>query len=324
MMRRKTKHGSAMRYVTLIVLLAAVYFGGSDYLRNLALIIGLYSLPALGLALLWGYTGQISLGHAAFYGLGAYGSALLSLRLELDPWLAMPLAVVLVAGVAWGLGWLVFRLHGHYLAMATLGLGIIVHVGFVELHGLTGGPNGLSAIPALALLGKRLVTETRMLPLVWLLCIVVLLAIDALIRSPRGIAIRTVGESERVAASVGIDVAATKRVIFVLSAVFASVSGALYAHYLGYLSPGPFDVGFSIKLLLIVAIGGFAETWGVLFGVAFVVLLGELLKPLAGYEVIVLGSLLVATMLYCPEGLLQRLLSWRRAAPSMAVGERAS
>lgn len=295
------------RYIVVLALLLAAYLSGSSYLMDLVLVIGLFSLPALGLALLWGYTGQISLGHAAFYGLGAYGSALLAMHAGFNPWFGAVVAVAGVAAAAWGLGWLVFRLHGHYLAMATLGFGIIVHIGLVELRDWTGGPNGLTAIPPLSLFGIELASEATVLPIVWMLCLAVIACIENLVRSPIGLTIRMVSESERAAGSVGVDVSSVKRAIFVLSAVFASVSGAIYGHYLGYLSPGPFDVGFSIKLLLMVAVGGFAQTWGVLFGVAFVTILGELLKPLGGYDIIVFGVLLVATILYCPEGLLQRL-----------------
>ncbi len=299
-----------MRYLSLVIVLAAVCFSGSDYLINLAVVVGLYSLPALGLALLWGYTGQISLGHAAFYGLGAYGSALLSMRLGINPWLSIVIAMALVGIVCKGIGWLVFRLHGHLLAMATLGLGIIVHIGLVEMHWLTGGPNGLTSVPPLTLFGLELVTSTQILPVIWLACLVGLHCSDNLIRSGMGLSIRTVGESERAAASLGVNVPGIKQAILVLSGVFAAASGAIYAHYIGYLSPGPFDVGFSIKLLLMVAIGGFAQIWGVVFGVLFVTLLGELLKPLGSYDIVVFGILLVGVILYCPNGLLQR---FRRA-----------
>jgi len=306
---------------TALILLVVAAFR-SDYLTNLAVVIGLYSLPALGLALLWGYTGQISLGQASLYGLGAYGSAILSMRLGVNPWLSALLAMAIVAVLCKFIGWLVFRLSGHYLAMATLGLGIIVHIGLVEMHWLTGGPNGLTGIPALSIFSIDIVDSLQILPLIWGLCLLAVLGVENLIRSPLGMVIRTVGERERAATSLGVNVPVLKQTIFVLSGMFAAASGAVYAHYIGYLSPGPFDVGFSIKLLLMVAIGGFAQTWGVLFGVAFVTLLGELLKPLGGYDIVVFGLLLIATILYCPQGLLRKLIEFahiRKIRPGLAV-----
>ncbi len=298
-----------VRYGLLAAALLAVWASGSGYLVHLALVIALNGFAALGLALLWGYTGQISIGQAAFYGLGAYGSALLALRLGINPFLAGVIAITATAAVAWGLGWLVFRLRGHHLAMATLGLGIIVNVGMVELDGITGGPNGLTAIPPLSVAGIELQSAVAVCGLVWLLLAGAIFLAENLIRSPLGLAIRTVGESERVAASLGIDPAAIKRTMFVLSAALAALAGALYAHYLGYLSPGPFDVDFSVRLLLMVAVGGFARTWGVLFGGAFVTILTELLKPLGNYDILCIGLLLVVTLLFCPQGLPQRLLA---------------
>jgi len=301
-----------IRLAVLAVVLAAVWLSGSVYLMNLAVVTALFALPALGLSLLMGYTGQISLGHAAFVGLGAYGTAILVKHLGWSPWLTMPLAIGLVMLVAWLIGWLVFRLRGHYLAMATLAFGIIAHVGFVELRGLTGGQDGLSGIPPLAVLGVELDTDRAILPLAWIACVGALVLAENLVRSPAGLAMRTVAESEAVAGSIGIAPDALKRRIMALSGGYAALGGALYAHYLGYISPSPFDVGFSLKLLLMVALGGFAGIWSVVFGVGFVVLTGEALKPFGHYDVVIYGALLVIVMVWCPRGLLAGLeLVWR-------------
>lgn len=305
------------RVVLLVAALAAVYFSGRGYLVNLAVVTALFALPALGLSLLMGYTGQISLGHAAFVGLGAYASAILAKSLGLNPWVAVAIAVVSTTAIAWGIGWLIFRLRGHHLAMATLAFGIIVHVATVEMRGLTGGQDGLSAIPALSVLGFELGSDRAIFPLAWLACIAAILLAENLVRSPAGLTMRAVAENEAVAASFGIAPDALKRRIMAISGFYAALGGAIYAHYLGYISPGPFDVGFSIRLLLMVALGGFAGIWGVLFGVVFVVVTSELLKPLGRFDVVIYGVLLVVVMIYCPRGLLDGL---RLAA--RAVGRR--
>jgi branched-chain amino acid transport system permease protein len=295
--------------------LAAIALSGGAYLTSLAVVVALHGLPAIGLGLLMGYTGQVSIGHAAFYGLGAYTSALLALRGGLDPWLGLAGGAALAGAAAWGLGWPVFRLRGHHLAVATLGLGIIFHVALVELRTWTGGPNGLSGIPPLALLGQAADSDRRFFPIAWAACILGALLARNLIGAPAGLAMRAVRDSERAAASLGVDVAGLKRRVFVVSAVYAAVGGGLYAHYVGYVSPQPFGVGFSIRLLVMVALGGFAHVWGALVGAAFVTLVGEPLQTLGHYDVMAFGLALVLVMVWLPGGL-PGLLRRRRPAPS--------
>jgi branched-chain amino acid transport system permease protein len=295
------------RRLALLGLLAAVPLTGSAYFTNLLIVVALHALPAVGLSLLMGYTGQISIGHAAFYGLGAYGSALLALRLGLDPWLSVAAAAALVGAVAWALGWLIFRLRGHHLAVATLALGIIVHVAFVEMRGLTGGPNGLSAIPPLHVLGWALDNDFRFYAVAWAACLAGCAMATRLIAAPVGLSMQALRESERATAALGTDVAALKRAILVVSAVFAAVAGALYAHYIGFISPQPFGVGFSLRLIVMVAVGGFASVWGALLGATFVTVIAEPLQRLGHYDVIAYGLMLVVVMILLPEGFFQGL-----------------
>jgi len=164
----------------------------------------------------------------------------------------------------------------------------------------------LRDIPLLSLFGIGLSADALFFVVAWGFCLLLVFLADNLVRSPLGLALRTIGENERVAASLGASPNAHKRLVLAVSAIYAAIAGGLYAHYLGYLSPSPFDVGFSIKLLVMVAIGGFARVWGVLFGVAFVTVLGEILKPLGDYDIIAFGLLLIFTMIFCPDGLLQK------------------
>jgi branched-chain amino acid transport system permease protein len=298
------------------VVLLVVPLSGSAYLANVAIVVALHALPAIGLSLLMGYTGQISIGHAAFYGLGAYGSALFALRGGVNPWVGIVLAGALAALVAWALGWPIFRLRGHHLAVATLGLGIIFHVALVELRAWTGGPNGLPGIPPLRLLGGDADTDLRFFPVAWGACLLGALMAESLTRAPVGLAMRGVRDSERAAASLGVNVAALKRRIFVVSAVYAAVAGSLYAHYVGYVSPQPFGIGFSIRLIVMVAVGGFAHIGGALIGAAFVTLAGELLQALGHYDVMGFGLALVLVMVLLPGGLPQ---IWRRLTGAIAA-----
>lgn len=296
-----------LRPLAVLVALAAVFMTGSSYVTNIVIVVGLQALPAIGLALLTGYTGQLSLGHAALYGLGAYGAALVGRHFGLPPVADILIIASLVALVGWLIGWIVFRLKGHHLAMATLAFGIIAHIAFVEMRWLTGGPNGMSNIAPFSLLGFTFDNDRSFLWVVWTATLAVMLLCDQLIRSPKGLVMRAIADSERVAGSVGNDVQAMKRLVMALSAFCCAIGGGLYAHYIGYLSPGPFDVGFSVKLLLMVAVGGFANLWGVLFGVLLITVIGEALKPLGAYDVIAFGTLLVVSVIFFPRGILAGL-----------------
>src|SRR5574341_199783 len=297
----------------LVALIALLPLGvHSRYYQSIAVIIGLHTITAVGLSLLMGYAGQVSLGHAAFYGLGAYLSAIASTRLGLNPWLALPAAAVITGALAAGIGMPIFRLRGHFLAMATLGWGIIAYIVFNEMREVTGGPSGLTDIPNLRLLGVPLNTDTRYYYLVWAFALGVIFLSRKIVDSRVGRALRAIHGSESAAAALGVYTAHYKVAVFALSAVFASLAGSLYAHYLLFVNPPPFSFKFSIELLVMVMIGGLAHIWGALFGAALITILGESLRatiPLlmghaAGeYEIIAFGLILMATMIALPEGL---------------------
>jgi branched-chain amino acid transport system permease protein len=290
-----------LRIVALLLLI--VPFTGSSYATNVANIIMLQAMPAIGLALLMGYAGQISLGHSALYGLGAYGTSILSLKYGLNPWISIVCSIFIVAIICDGLGRIIFRLRGHYLAVATLGFAIIVSVGFVELRHWTGGPNGLIGIKPLAIGGFTFDSDAHFFIVAYIAFIAILWCATNLVRSPIGLMMQGIAESERAAASLGANVPALKRRILVLSGVFAALGGALYAHYIGFVSPQPFSIYFAIRLLLMVAIGGFKNIGGVVFGVAFVTIIAEPLQDLGYYDVVVFGLLLVLSIRLAPDGI---------------------
>jgi len=284
----------------------------SRYYQSIAVIIGLHAIAAVGLSLLMGYAGQVSLGHAAFYGLGAYLSGIGSTTLGLDPWLCMLTAALVTGGLAAAIGTPIFRLRGHFLAMATLGWGIIVYIVFNELREITGGPSGLTGIPNLALFGMPLNTDIRYYYLVWAFALGVIFLSRNIVNSRVGRALQAIHGSESAAAALGVDTPRYKLAIFTVSAVYASLAGSLYAHYLLFVNPPPFSFKFSIELLVMVMIGGLAHIWGAVFGAALITILGESLRatiPLVmghasgEYEIIAFGLILMGTMIALPEGL---------------------
>jgi len=303
-----TRASGIARALPFALVLTGIPLLDSGYVTNMAIIVALHALPALGLSLLMGYCGQISLGHAAYFGLGAYGSALLSLRLGLSPWIAAPVAVLATGLAGYGLGRAIFRLRGHHLALATLGLGVVVLIGFVELRPLTGGAIGLSSIPPFRIGDLVFDSDAVFFVFAWAICGAAFLAAWNLVDSPAGLAMRGLGDSERGAAALGLDVARLKCQVLALSAMLAALGGALYAHYIGFISPQPFGVSFSIRLLVMVAIGGFRSVGGVLAGVASATLITEPVQELGYYDVVAFGALLAVITILCPEGLLQALI----------------
>jgi branched-chain amino acid transport system permease protein len=301
----------------LAALLAVVPLLGSTYYLSVLITIAIHAIVAVGLCLLMGYAGQVSLGNAAFYGLGAYISGILSGAVGISPWVAMVVAAVCTGGVAWAVGWPIFRLRGNYLAMATLGFGIIMHILFVEVKELTGGPSGLPhPVPSLTIGPLAFDNDYSFYYLAWAMCLGLLLLARNIVRSRSGRALQAIHTSETAAESLGIDVAQMKVKVFVLSAAYASVAGSLYAHYVHFVSPQPFGFLFSVQLVVMAVVGGLASIWGALLGASAIKLLSELLSPFGNLDVIVFGLILIVVIVFLPEGLnrgLTRLADeWRR------------
>lgn len=291
-------------------------FIASEYVLAIFTMIGLYSLICIGLTMLTGYAGQISLGHAAFYGIGAYTTAYLTGSQGMPPILALLIGAVLSAIIALVIGLPAFKLKGYYLALATLGFGIIVYTLFKELTSITGGANGFFGIPSMSLFGFQFVTETHYFYLVWAIVMLALLFTRNILHSRVGRGLRSIEGSEIAADAVGVNLMKYKLQIFVLSAIFASVAGSLLAHYVSFINPDLFTADTSIFLLIMVIIGGSTSLWGAIVGASTYVLLGEFLKhympiimPSIGgeFEILFFGVLLVTTLIYMPDGLMPKL-----------------
>jgi len=275
---------------------------------TLMIFIGLSTMVTVGLCLLMGYAGQVSLGQAAFYGLGAYFSAVLSKNYEINPWLAMLTAAVVTGAFAYVIGYPIFRLRGNYLAMATLGLGIVMYILFREMSQFTGGPDGMSGIPYLSVGGFVFNTPFRRYFLIWGFCLALLLISQNIVNSRTGRALRAIHGSEAAAESIGVNVNQFKVKIFVLSAVYASLAGSLFVHHLRFVSPQPFDFLASVKLVVMAVIGGLASVWGAIFGAGTTRLLSdELLLQFGEWDVVIYGAILMLVMIFMPEGLFVKL-----------------
>ncbi len=283
-------------------------------------LIGLFTIVAVGLNLLVGYAGQISLGHGAFMGIGAFASALLAVRAGVPVYLSIPAAVVITVAIALIIA-PVLRLKGHYLAMATLAFAIIIFICLREMSWLTFGNTGLRDIPKLPIPGLRL---TGVKPdyywkpefyFIWIIVLLVLLFSRNLVFSRPGRALRALHHSEVAAETLAIDTSRYKIKVFALSAAYAGLAGAIFAHLQGLITPSGFDFNLSIKLLVMVVIGGMASIWGSMAGAAFVVLLPKLVQAAPTWfgsksgemstnaENIIFGAALILVMILMPSGL---------------------
>lgn len=269
--------------------------------------IAINAIVVLGLNLFIGYAGQISLGHAAFFGLGAYGSAIATVTLGIAPWPAMALVAILVGLLALGLGIPILRLSGHYLAMATLGFNFVIHTVLLQWDEVTGGPSGFSGITALNVGDFFFDTPVSLHYLLWGWTMACMLLCLNLIRSGVGRGLAALAGDETAAASLGVNTHVAKTKIFVLSAVLASLAGSLFAHCYCYVSPDTFGIFASTDLAIMVVIGGMGSVWGSIFGAAFITLLPEWMDLFETYKDFVHGGILVLVLMFLPQGLITGL-----------------
>lgn len=296
--------------------------------------IGILTLVVVGLNLLMGYAGQISLGQAAFYGLGAYVSATMTtmasrhhLLLGISDswwwaWLAILAGMIVTGGFAYLLGKPILRLRGNHLAMATLGLGIVVYILFREGGGLTGGNDGIAGIPRLAIGNRfRFWPMERYYILVWTAAVAVIILTLNIVNSRTGRALRALRDSEVAANTLGVDTHRYKLQALVVSAVIASLAGSLYAHFQALVAPTPFNFQASVELVVMATVGGVASIWGAPLGVAVVYVVREILRArlhallhMAGgeHEMIAYGVILVLMMIFMPKGLTPALAAVSR------------
>lgn len=296
------------RFWWLLVLLFIAFYpptlgGMSPYRCGILIFAGIYVILAVSLDLLMGYAGQISVGHAAFFAIGAYVSGILTARYGVSPLPAMVAGVLLSAGVAWAMGRPVLALKEYYLAMATLALNEIVVTLITGMQGLTGGASGLRDIPAFNLFGFSFENHVRYYYLVWSVVVFVVLTSLALVRSSFGRTLIAIQSDETAAGSVGIDCPAYKVRVYVLSAAFASLAGSLFAHYMSFIAPDDFGVLTSINILVMLFLGGTGTIFGPVLGAVFLKLLPEVTYQFQDYEMLFNGVILIVVLLFLPRGL---------------------
>jgi branched-chain amino acid transport system permease protein len=281
-----------------------------DFYVTLLNYIGLSSIVALGLVLLTGVGGLTSFGQAAFVGIGAYTTAVLTTYYDVWPWLALPAGLALTFVVSLFLGFITLRLSGHYLALGTIAWGIAIFFVFGNVE-MLGKYSGIAQIPPLTLFGVPLRDGRTFYYLIWAVALLALFGMRNLLDSRPGRAIRALKGRSTMAQNLGVDTARLKMVIFVYAALLAALSGWLYAHFLRYVSPHPFDVNASIDYLFMAVLGGSTEVWGAVIGAALLTFLKEWLKDLlpkvmdqsGNFEIVVFGLLVIVMLHRTRDGL---------------------
>lgn len=299
-------------WIIILIFLAAyplIIAGGSPYYIAMFTVFAIYVILAVSLDLVVGFTGLISLGHAAFFAIGAYTSAVLTTKYGVTPIWALLSGLIFTGFISTLIGFSVLSLKGYYLAMATLGLSAITYTLIIGLESITGGASGLRDVPPFSLFGISLGDYTAYYYLVWAAALLVLLSCLAVVKSPLGKTLIAIHSDEGAAETLGVNAARYKISIFVLSAVFASLAGSLYAHYISFLAPDDFSMFTSIHILIMVFLGGAGTIWGPAIGAVFLKLLPEITHAFQDYELLGNGIILILVLVFMPKGLWGMFLS---------------
>ncbi len=271
------------------------------YLTVVSVNVGIFILLALSLNIITGYAGQSAMGHAAFFGIGAYLSALMTKTLSISFWIAMPLSFICTGAVGALLGLISIRLKDDFLAITTIGINFVI-VAIFQYSPVFGASLGMS-VEKVAFFGIKM-NPPEYLVLVLVLIVITCFFIDKMNKSWFGLALASIRNDEAAASSFGIDVNKYKVLTFALGTAIAGLTGAVYAHYMTFIYSSDFAFVVSISIMSMVVIGGIGTIKGPIFGAVLLGAAPELFRFMADYRMIVYGSLLVLMMRFQPQGLL--------------------
>jgi len=300
--------------VAAIVIVLPLFFPSAYYYRIGALVF-ISALAVVGLNLLMGFAGQVSLGHAGFLGIGAYSVAIGPVQFGAPSWLCLFVGAILSGAVAFAVGRPILKLKGHYLAVATLGFGLLVAIVLTNEAGWTGGPDGMN-VPALMLFGLRVHGSDVWYWIAGATFVGGFLLALNLMESPTGRALQAIHDSEIAARVLGIDVARKKLTIFIISAMYASVAGSFLALFNGLITPDVAGFLGSIELVAMVVLGGMGSIFGSLVGAAVLVVLPQVLTVFHEYEQALLGLIVMVFMIFLRQGIVPSIAAvlngWRK------------
>lgn len=290
-----------------IVVAVAPFLGMEAYTVQILTLAGIYATVALGLSLVVGNAGQISLGQAAFFGIGAYVTAQLMLKAGLPFVLALAVGGFLAGLVGTSLGYLALRFHGHYLAMVTLCFGLIMQIFFLQVPALTGGAAGITDIPSPQLFGFAVDNSpeswAKTFHLAWLLFLGMAWLLTNLLSLQTGRALAALRDNPIAAESLGLNVSKHKVQAFAISAVLAGLAGGVYCVHTHYIGPEIFGVGASLEFLIMVVVGGLGRPMGAVAGALLFTVVPEFMRAYEEYRLLIFSMVLMAVVLVAPQGL---------------------
>ena len=288
----------------LLLLLIMLPLFLNNYYIDVLTLAGLYAVLALGLNISVGLAGLLDLGYIAFYAIGAYTYALLSTKLGISFWLALPIGGLIASGIGWTLGIITLRLRGDYLAIVTLGFIQIVHLILNNWDSLTGGPNGILGIARPSIASFKLNQPIHFYYLILCIAVLTAIVINRLNNSRLGRAWIAMREDEIAAEAMGIDTTRMKCLAFSMGAFWAGLAGVFFAGKFAFVSPESFTFFESVFVLAMVVLGGMGSIPGAIIGAAILIILPEVLRGFASYRMLIFGAALVAMMLFRPQGLI--------------------
>lgn len=306
--------------VVAVLLLAGLGFVSSDYVATVLGFAFIYAIFCTGLNFFMGYTGQASFGQSAFAAIGGYGSAILCSEYGWEPILALVATMVLSGVAAVIVGYPTLRLRGHYLAMATFALGLIVYEITIEWTSLTQGYMGYSGIPPLGIAGYELMTVKQQLIALAVLALLGVAIASRLRRSRFGRALAAIAGSEQAALALGVDIARYKLIAFVIAALYASAAGSLFSHFVGFISPEVFGTTMVVQSFAMLYLGGIGTMWGPVIGAVLVSVLPEALRGLKEMQDIVYTAILILILIFAPRGLTGLSSLFRRSPRTAEKG----
>jgi len=309
-----TSRWPAILPVIAVLVLAGLGLLSSDYIVTVLGFAFIYTIFCTGLNFFMGYTGQASFGQSAFAAIGGYGSAILCTDYGWEPLLALFVTMAISGVAAVVVGYPTLRLRGHYLAMATFALGLIVYEISIEWTSLTQGYMGYSGVPPLGLAGYELVTVKHQLVALVLLALFGIAVASRLRQSRFGRALAAIAGSEQAATALGIDIARYKLIAFVIAALYASAAGSLFSHFVGFISPEVFGTTMVIQSFAMLYLGGIGTIWGPLVGAIVVSILPEALRGLKEMQDIAYTAILILILIFAPRGMAGLSILFKRSS----------
>ncbi|PRR69683.1 hypothetical protein MHFGQ_21920 [Moorella humiferrea] len=312
----ENQKAKAFIVVMVFVLILPLFVSGNSYIMHIAIMAGIYSIIALGLNFQLGSAGMVNFAPAAFYGAGAYTSAILAVKYGVSPWIGMIFAIIMASLLGFIFGYPALKTRGYYLSLVTIAFQVIFTLMIINTDWV-GGPNGIPGIPGYQIFGYsfrkpleiftvKLSYQTNYFYLVFLLVGLAAIVASRLYNSRIGLAWNAIEQDEIVASTQGINLTKIKLLAFSLGAAFAGVAGALYAHYISFIGNEDFDFSKSLVLICMVILGGMDNVLGVILGAIMLTIMDEKLRDFADYRMLMYAIILIIILLVRPQGLLPK------------------